>query len=142
MILEREQKVVHYYLGVDYGASHIGLAIADSETKMAFCYGTISNTKKLVAELLEIVKKEDITKVIIGIPSYINREETEYEAEKLGEYLRNIEQIDVSYQNEMFSTKVAHENLKERGAKNISQLDHEESARVILQSWLDKSYNM
>lgn len=125
------------FLGIDFGKTYIGLALADNETRMAFCYGTIINDKSLVANLKDIVRKENIGKVIIGIPSYINREEVEYEAEKLGEYLKNIEHIDVSYENEMFSTVMAKENLREKGVKNTKELDHEEAARIILQSWLD-----
>lgn len=130
-----------HFLGVDFGKTYIGLALADKETKMAFRYGTIYNNKDLVSNLKSIVEKESVAKVIIGIPSYINREEVEYEAEKLGEYLRNVEHIDVEYENEMFSTVMAKENLRKSGIKNLKELDHEEAARIILQSWLDRTHS-
>jgi RNase H-fold protein (predicted Holliday junction resolvase) len=38
----------------------------------------------------------------------------------------------------MFTTKMAQENIKKRGEKNISKMDDQEAARIILQSWLDK----
>ncbi len=127
-----------YFLGVDYGESKVGLAIADSEMRMAFAYGTLANDKNFFQNILNIIKKEKIEKVIIGVPSRINRDETEYAGEKLGEYLKNIEKISVEYQNEMYSTKIARENLKEKGIKNLNRLDHKEAARIILDSWLGK----
>jgi len=56
-----------HYLGIDFGEAKIGLAIADSETKIAFGYGTLKNDKDLFRKLAEIVEKEGIEKVIIGI---------------------------------------------------------------------------
>jgi putative transcription antitermination factor YqgF len=128
---------VKRYLGVDYGRGHVGLAIADGEIRIAFVYDTLINNKQLLPKLSEIIKKEHITAVIIGIPSHINREEVEYDGERFGDYLRQTEQVAVEYHNEMFSTLMAKENLKAKGAKNIKDLDHQEAARIILQSWLE-----
>ena len=126
-------------MGVDYGRAKIGLAIGDSETRMAFGYATIKNDKHFYQSLLEIIKKEQISKVIIGVPSRINREEVEYDGEKLGEYLRSVEGIPIEYHNEMFSTKIARQNLKERGEKGLDRLDDREAARIILDSWLNQN---
>jgi len=38
----------------------------------------------------------------------------------------------------MFSTKMAQANLLEKGMKNVGKFDDQESAKIILQSWLDK----
>lgn len=130
---------MEHYLGVDYGRAKIGLSIGESETRMAFGYATIKNDKHFYQRLLEIIKKEQIDKVIIGVPSRINREEVEYDGERLGEYLQNIERIPVEYHNEMFSTKIARQNLKERGEKGLDRLDDMEAARIILDSWLTQN---
>ncbi len=127
---------ISYILGIDYGKSKVGLAIADSETRIAFCYGTLKNDKDFYKNLIAIIKNENVNMVVIGVPSYINSEDVEYDSERLGEYLRNIEKIEVDYCNEMFSTKMARENLKEKGIKSIGEFDDEESARIILEWWL------
>ena len=44
----------------------------------------------------------------------------------------------MEYQNEMFTTKIAHERLIEKGVRNIKAHDDEEAARVILEEWLDR----
>lgn len=126
-------------MGVDFGRSKVGLALADSETKMAFAYEMIENNKELLQKLAEIVAKENIKKAVIGIPSYKNGETIEGEARKLGEFLQNNLNVEVFYQNEMFTSKMAQTNLREGGFKNISKADDQESARIILQEWLDNN---
>jgi putative Holliday junction resolvase len=126
-----------YYLGVDYGESKIGLAIADSETRIAFAYGVVKNDKNFSEKILEIIKKEKIGAVIIGVPKRTGDKKVVYAGEKLGENLRK-EKVNVFFQDEMYSTKIARENLKEKGLRDINRFDDAESARIILDSFLQK----
>jgi len=128
-----------YFLGIDYGESKVGLAMGDSETKMAFSYETLENDNNFLQKLAGIIEKENISKVIIGVPSHINRKQVFYPGEKLGEFIEKKLEIDVEYENEMFTTKMAEQGLIEKGAKGIKKHDDEEAARIILQSWLDKN---
>lgn len=148
-------------LGIDFGRRDVGLAIADIETKMAFAHQTLLNDKNLMQNLAKIIAQEAIAAVVIGIPSHINsrtnkkhfksevrnnkkigvgvnREEVEYEAERLGEILENELGVRVEYQNEMFTTKMAQAKLIEKGIKGIKRFDDQEAACIILQDWLDK----
>ena len=125
-------------LGIDYGRTKVGLAFANSETKIAFVHGTLKNDKDFLQKLLEIIEGENIGKIIIGVPSYVNRKEVVYESEKLGDTIKKIlPTVEIEYQNEMFTTKMAQKNLIERGIKSVKKHDDEEAARIILQSWLD-----
>lgn len=127
------------YLGIDWGKADIGLALADGETRIAFAYKTLNNDKDFLQKLAEIIAKENVKKVIIGIPSHINREEIEYDGETLGKIMEANLGVSVYYQNEMFTTKMAQANLIEKGVKKIKRYDDQEAARIILQEWLDKS---
>lgn len=138
-IYSQNSAEVSQILGIDFGKAKVGLALADSETKIAFAYKTIENNKELIQKLAEIVAKENVKRIIIGIPSYINRENVEYEGEKLGKLLEETLEIPVKYQNEMFTTKMAQANLIEKGVKGIKKFDDEESAKIILQEWLDNN---
>jgi putative transcription antitermination factor YqgF len=131
---------ISHYLGIDYGASDIGLALADSETRMAFAYGKLKNDKNLLQKIAEIVEKENAETIIIGIPSYINRDDVKYEGERIGEIIKEKLKMNVHYQNEMFTTKMAQANLIEKGVKGIKKHDDEEAARIILQEWLDRNH--
>lgn len=125
-------------LGIDYGKAKVGLAVADAEVGIAFSFGTLRNDKDFSERLLGIIKEEDVSVIVIGIPSYMNREETEYDGEKLGKYLAEHADASIEYHDEMFSTKIARENLKEKGVRNLNAFDDAEAAKIILQSWLDK----
>jgi putative holliday junction resolvase len=138
MVEPKEAKISHY-LGIDYGKAKIGLAIADSETKIAFALKTLDNNKAFLSDLVKIIQERDIKKIVIGVPAYINKENVEYEGKRLGKLIRETINIEVEYQNEMFSTKMAQQNLIDKGVKNVKSQDDQEAARIILQSWLDKS---
>ena len=126
------------YLGIDWGAADIGVALAHGETRIALAYTTLHNDQDFLRRLGEIIVSENIGTVVIGIPSYINRVEVKYPGEKLGELLAKHFPVGIAYQNEMFTTKMAQANLIERGMKQVSKHDDEEAARIILSTWLDK----
>jgi putative holliday junction resolvase len=128
---------IKHYLGIDYGKAKIGLAIADNETKIAFALKTLDNNKDFLSKLVKIIQENNVGKVIIGVPSYVNKEEVEYESEQLGKLIKNLIDIEIEYQSEMFTTKIAQDNLIAKGVKGIKKFDDQEAARIILQSWLD-----
>lgn len=126
------------YLGIDWGAANIGVALAHRETGVALPYATLANNEDLLQRLGEIIVSEAIGTVVIGIPEYMHRETEESEGERLGKALAARYGVAAEYQNEMFTTKMAQANLIERGEKGVSKHDDEEAARIILQEWLDK----
>jgi RNase H-fold protein (predicted Holliday junction resolvase) len=156
---------VSHILGVDFGKAKIGLAIADSETRIAFGYGLLKNDKDLLKNLSDIVEKEGIEKIVIGNNSVetlrwsvsdgsrteifhsktSQRDVSTRQDEKikdLASLLKKKLNIPIEFQSEIFSTQLAERNLKEKGAKKIKRFDDQEAARIILQSWLDRSRNM
>ena len=135
---QNNQETSHF-LGIDFGTSKIGLALAENVTKIAFAYDTLKNDKSFFQKLAGIIKKENVNKIIIGIPSYVNKESVEYEGEKLGRLIEKaFPEMKIDFQNEMFTTKMAENNLIARGVRGIKNFDDQEAARIILQSWLDK----
>lgn len=145
-----------HFLGIDFGKAKIGLAVADSETRIAFGYGILKNDKNLMKNLVEIVKKNNISKIIIGIAGVETLRWSVSDESKNEQFHRKTPQrgvsterefadllkgklnIPVEFQNEIFSTRQAERNLIEKGAKKIKRFDDQEAARIILQSWLDK----
>lgn len=143
-IISPKNPTTSHILGIDYGRAKVGLAIADSETRIASSYAVLKNDNNFLPKLAEIIKKEEISKVIIGIPMEVrlpfgSRTSKSFtETKKIAEFFRNKLEIEVEYQNEMFTTREAHQNLKEKGMKGIKRFDDQEAARLILQGWLDK----
>ncbi|MDR3558879.1 MAG: Holliday junction resolvase RuvX [Candidatus Pacebacteria bacterium] len=131
---------ISHILGIDYGTAKIGLALADVETRIAFVYNTFKNNKDFLDKLAETIEKENVGEIIIGAPAYLNKSESAQAGEKFGEAIQKMfPEIRIEFQNEMFTTKMAQNNLIERGDKNIKKHDDAEAARIILQIWLDKS---
>ena len=124
------------YMGIDWGKEDVGVALADAETRIAYAHTTLKNRENLVETLGALIAEKGVKTVVIGIPSRINREEVIYDGERLGDVLRARFGIAVEYQNEMFSTKIAHRNLIERGIRAIERYDDQEAARIILQDWM------
>ena len=135
MSIQNSAEISHV-LGVDFGSSKVGLAVADLETKIAFALTTLENNADLMNNLARIIAEKEIGKIVVGVTKYANQEDQEKMT--FGERLKEKLNLPVEYQNEIFTTKMAQDNIKETGAKNIAQKDDQESAKIILQSWLDK----
>ena len=94
-------------LGIDYGDFSIGLAIFDLETDFIFPYKTIFRDKanvlrKSVREIVEVVKIENITDIVIGLP--INADGTE------GERVEKVKNFARMLKNGLINANVVGEN--------------------------------
>ncbi|KKQ91115.1 MAG: hypothetical protein UT16_C0024G0008 [Candidatus Azambacteria bacterium GW2011_GWA2_39_10] len=119
-------------LGIDYGAKWIGLAISDDGRRLAFAYKTLENNDKIFSALNEIVKKEEIYKIVIGLPLNKEMKPTRQTAETenwAGELITKVE-VQIDFENEIFTSKAA----DKLGAKN----QHAAAAAIFLQSYLDR----
>lgn len=126
------------FLGIDFGTAKIGLALADSETKIASAYETIENSKNFAEKIREIAEKENIKTIILGKSKLAQKD---FDIEEIGEKIKRELGVAVEYQEEMFTTKSAEKNLIEKGIKGIKAFDNQEAARIILQDWLDSQPN-
>lgn len=121
-----------YYLGLDWGKSKVGMAVADKETSIATAYKKTLG-ENLLAEVLDFAQKNKLEKVIIGLNENVQKEK------KFQKLIDDLQEYGISFEleNENFSTKMAQKNIAEFKDKKIADIDDEESARIILQSWLD-----
>lgn len=135
-----EKSTIKNYLAIDYGKSKVGLALGDSEIAIAFAYKTLNNDEKLMENLRKIIQEREINQIILGKLGMPGEQKESFDAQEIGAEMERELGVAVGYQEEMFSTKMAQNSLKERGVKKIKELDNQEAARIILQSWLDKNY--
>jgi putative holliday junction resolvase len=54
------------YLGIDYGAKRIGVAVSDNEGAIAFPRATIKNDVRLMESIKRLIAKENIGSIVIG----------------------------------------------------------------------------
>ncbi len=124
-------------LGIDWGQRKIGLAIAEEEIAIASTLETLENNNEIFERLLEVAKEYEITKIIIGKSSHLSQDDNVEKIEKFATTCMEKCDVKIVFEEEMFSTREAHENLKKVGKKRISKKDDAESARIILQQYLD-----
>ncbi len=56
------------YLAIDFGERRIGIAVSDENKKYSFSRNHLNNDKNFLINLLNIIKEENISKIIIGYP--------------------------------------------------------------------------
>lgn len=127
------------YLGIDWGDRKIGLAVAEEETRMAFGLQTILNDASLWQNLEKIIQSHSIEKIVIGISKHQIQNDNSQKIKLFAQELENKFGKAIFFTEEMFSTREAQNNLKQAEVKNIGQKDDVESARILLQSYLDFS---
>lgn len=118
-------------LALDYGQIHIGIAFADSKIGVALAQTSLLNDKKFFRKLKAICTTKKIEKLILGYPQglHANTRQTSVVA-NFGSKLQTAINLPVELFNEVFSSKIAAQNL--RKAKNLDS----EAARIILQDYL------
>ena len=135
-------------LGIDYGDFTIGLAIFDVETDFIYPYKTIFRKKanilrKSLREIIDIVDKEKITKIVVGNPLNLDGttgervEKVKIFVKMLNDKLSQLENnshITIHFQDERLTTKEASEILSSRGIKKSEQkqLIDQVAAEIIL----------
>jgi len=130
-------------LSIDYGDKRIGLAISDKNGKLASRFLMLENKslKKSIVEIKKIITEKNIQKIIVGIPIGLRGESAQTKnikefSVKLSENIS----IPIIGMNEVFTSKMAEENLRKAGVKkeDIKKIIDQEAARIILQDYLNR----
>lgn len=132
------------YLGLDLGKKSLGLAISDKTGTIATFYKNIryEDENKLIQELIEIITKEQIDKIVLGYPKNMDNSEG-FRAQETKEFKQKLENKvnkEIILQDERLSTRLAESVLinadvsRKKRKKVIDGL----SAVIILKSYLDR----
>ncbi len=130
-------------LGIDYGDVRIGLAISDESGKLARRFLTLGNrsSESSISEINKLIASEAIGKIVIGSPVGLKMEsEQTRKTDCFILQLKGKTEVPVITVNEVFSSKMARENLLSSGVKgkDLKEIIDQEAARIILQEYLDK----
>ncbi len=138
-------------LGIDYGDARVGLALGDTESRIASPWGTIveSDQLALLAKIHEVIARDLVDEIVVGVPhplkdsahqnAQVKHVKVFIEAlEKLGKKVHQV--------NEALSSKMAARQMEQahpiargrkRGAGALEKRD-DLAAANILQTWLDR----
>ena len=136
------------YLGIDYGLKRVGISVSDNSKKYAFQRDHLLNDNKFFDKLLELIRKESISKIVIGYPLRFNSEKThstedvESFREKLSSLLsKNSLDAELIFFDERLTSSLASYNLKSSGLSKKKRqnkgLVDSISAQIILQDYID-----
>lgn len=123
------------FLGIDWGEKRIGLALGDSETKIATPFCIVSS----LDEVLRLIKEEEVECVVIGKPYSISNLSTDKQVSKIySTFLKSLKEkagVDVFTIDERLSSKAADALV---GTKKTKASRDSIAAMIILQSYLDR----
>ena len=133
------------YLGLDLGTRTLGVAFSDPLGLVARSHTIIRHEEdyeKLVAEVDKLMKEENASAIVLGLPKMMNNTMGE-RALKSYEFKKMLEEklgVEVFLEDERLSTKEA-ENLlisNDTSRKKRKKVIDSLAATIILQSFLDK----
>jgi len=134
-------------LSVDYGDKRTGIAVCDKNEILASPVGVITewNKEALAEKIIALAVEKKAEEIVIGLPKNMDGSEG-FRADackKLGDILKCIANIPVSFWDERLTTVSAHRFLSDnnvRGKKRKSVVDAV-SADIILQDYIDNRRN-
>ncbi|HLA69670.1 MAG TPA: Holliday junction resolvase RuvX [Bacteroidota bacterium] len=133
-------------LGIDYGTRRVGLALSDPLRILATSYGALLNTPELFERIKEVITKEQIILVVVGLPLSLSGKKTSkaLEVESFVEMVRSRCHIEVVSWDERFTTSMAQQSLLTMGTKRKDRRRKDGrvdsmAAAIMLQGFLDST---
>ena len=124
------------YLSIDYGTKNIGLAM-NNDTEIAFPLKSILNDENVVNEIKDVCDEELIDKIVLGMPTKMDRSKGVLADEIIG-FAKRLKEanLEVEFEDELLSSEQTKKMMQDYGGKY--EKDAVEAA-VILQAYLDKN---
>ena len=126
-------------LGIDYGRRRIGLALSDPTLLIATPLVIIENRgiKKTVLQIMDIIQKNDVQQIVLGLPLHTNGDESEMsqEARRFGDVFVALG-FPVEYVDERYTSYEAESMIGNH--RESKKLIDKVAASIILQIYLDE----
>ena len=129
-------------IGLDVGTKRIGVAKADSSTKIAVPNGFVNVNGQEFAEIARIARMYSTSTFVVGLPRNNSGEETKqslYARDFARQLAMSIPDTKIYFEDESLTSVEAERRLKER-KKNFEKGEIDaEAASIILQDFLERS---
>jgi putative Holliday junction resolvase len=129
------------FLSLDVGEKRIGVAVGDSEVRIAIAYDTIEVDGSEYAQIARLIGLESADIVVVGYPRNQSGEATAQTA-YVETFAKGLEDIvpKVVFQDESLTSVLAEERLKSIG-KPYKKSDIDMiAASIILQDYMEQHY--
>ena len=133
--------VLFRLMGIDFGEVRIGIALSDPLQIISQPYRVIPNNDNTISEIKNIIKSEEVRKIILGLPLNLDGEDTKktLEVREFSEVLKSNVDIPVIFWDERYTTVEANEELKHMGygiAESRKVID-KVAASIILKNYME-----
>ncbi len=137
------------FLGIDYGAKRVGLAISDPEGKLAFPFKILQNNAQLFDIVHNICGENDIAGIVIGESLDFFGKENDIMGE-INKFKKRLEKLNLPiYSEKEFLTSVEARGKggkEKNNARKVKKNNKEKyvdakAAALILQRYLDRINN-
>ena len=127
-------------LALDVGDRRVGVALADSQIKIAVPYGYLERSDKIIQQITELMLDHDISILVVGYPRNQSGEATK-QTESVEQFAKKLAEIEIDadlvFQDESLSSVEAERRLGR--VKDKGEIDAE-AASIILQDYLEQNY--
>ncbi len=131
-------------VSIDYGRKRTGIAVTDPLQLIAGGLVTVA-TSGLYDFLSDYVSREDVERIVVGLPTQMNGLPSQSMAgiEAFVNRWRKNRSVPVEYYDERFTSVLAHRAMIDAGLKKSArrnkELVDEISATIILQDWMKRN---
>lgn len=129
-------------LSIDYGRKRCGIAVTDVLQIVATGLTTVA-THTLVDFVKNYVEKEEVDRIVVGLPTTMRGEQSEsmkYIVPGINRLRKVLPEMDIVFFDERFTSALAHKSMLESGMKKSGRRDKavvdEISATIILNDYL------
>lgn len=127
-------------LALDVGDRRVGVALADSQIKIAVPYGYLERSDKIIQQITELMLDHDINTLVVGYPRNQSGEATK-QTESVEQFAKKLAEVEIDadlvFQDESLSSVEAERRLGR--VKDKGEIDAE-AASIILQDYLEQNY--
>lgn len=127
-------------LALDVGERRVGLALGDTQVRIAVPFGYLERSDEIIQQITEIMLQHKVRTLVVGYPRNQSGEATK-QTELVEAFAQELAEIDIEadlvFQDESLTSVEAERRLGRVTDKG--QIDAE-AASIILQDYLEQNY--
>lgn len=127
-------------LGIDYGSKRVGIALGDTESRIATPWSVLPNegALALLSKIHDIVERDLVSEIVVGIPRPLKDPKLENDQiREVRKFIAGLQGfgLPLHEEDEALSSKLAARQVAAAGEKGKRD---DLAAAAILQTWLDR----